>query len=349
MRIAYFQTAFLGDLLLSVPTLRAIQEWCPEAKTTVFCRKGLGPLIENLPFVHRAIEVDKKNKESRDQFQKQLAALSFDILFCPHESFRSARWVAKIKAVKKIGFHKWWNAGVFDIRVRRPLEKHDVFRQMSLLATVAPGVAKNLESFRGSGNQGEPIPDWASMTLPAEFWQSTPLGRLEIPSEPYICLAPGSVWNTKRWTPRGFEAVAVHYKKLGFQIFFLGSPAEAELCESLAKSSGGQSLAGKLGLWQVPQFLSQGTLMISNDSGAQHMASLAGIATVSVFGPTVLSLGYRPWQTQATVVEDKALSCRPCGKHGHMTCPIGTHACMVNVSAEMVIHAADRLLERSTS
>jgi heptosyltransferase-2 len=85
-------------------------------------------------------------------------------------------------------------------------------------------------------------------------------------------------------------------------------------------------------------------LVVTNDSAGQHLAALAGTKTVSVFGPTVLPFGFRPWNSQAIVVERFGLSCRPCGKHGPMKCPIGTHECMKSIRSNEVYQACERLL-----
>jgi heptosyltransferase-2 len=76
--------------------------------------------------------------------------------------------------------------------------------------------------------------------------------------------------------------------------------------------------------------------LICNDSGLMHLASVAGLPTVAVFGPTTIALGYRPWQNQARVVE-RELFCRPCGKHGHVRCPLNTHECMKSISESQVL------------
>jgi len=73
-----------------------------------------------------------------------------------------------------------------------------------------------------------------------------------------------------------------------------------------------------------------------------HLGSTAGTPTVSIFGPTILEFGYRPWNARAEIVQID-LSCRPCGKHGAKKCPLGTHACMKGISSRVVITAADRL------
>ena len=50
---------------------------------------------------------------------------------------------------------------------------------------------------------------------------------------------------------------------------------------------------------------------------------------------------YRPWQNKAVVVQNKNLDCRPCGKHGHASCPIKTHECMKSIAPSQVLEASE--------
>ncbi len=81
-------------------------------------------------------------------------------------------------------------------------------------------------------------------------------------------------------------------------------------------------------------------LVVSNDSGSQHLASLVETPLVSIFGPTVLSQGFGPWQNKAVVAQATGLTCRPCGRHGHDKCPIGTHVCMTSLTPDSVYQAS---------
>jgi heptosyltransferase-2 len=59
----------------------------------------------------------------------------------------------------------------------------------------------------------------------------------------------------------------------------------------------------------------------------------------------VIEFGYRPWQNQTFIMQDSGLACRPCGPHGHRQCPLGTHACMKNITAEKVFQLAQGILQ----
>ena len=60
-------------------------------------------------------------------------------------------------------------------------------------------------------------------------------------------------------------------------------------------------------------------------------------ASHSMNGPIDLE----PYISSGVVIEED-MECRPCGAHGHASCPIGTHACMRDITAERVIEIIDK-------
>ena len=64
---------------------------------------------------------------------------------------------------------------------------------------------------------------------------------------------------------------------------------------------------------------------------------------VAIFGPTVPEQGFSPIGPAVRVV-GRALACRPCSRHGGAVCPIGTHECMRDLPASVVVDAAADLL-----
>lgn len=189
------------------------------------------------------------------------------------------------------------------------------------------------------------VPEWASPRITLPSHGSDAVG-------PSICLFPGSVWATKKWTEEGFIQTGKAYLEKGFDVHIMGGPGEEQIAQRVQEALGSQdprvkNWAGRAALMKTMQILENASLVVTNDSAGQHMAALLEIPTVTVFGPTVLEFGYRAWNNKSVVVENKNLSCRPCGKHGHHQCPIGTHECMKSVSAETVVLAGESLLTES--
>jgi heptosyltransferase-2 len=165
---------------------------------------------------------------------------------------------------------------------------------------------------------------------------------------PYVVVAPSSQWPTKRWTAEGFAEVIAKICATNLNVYLVGAPNETSECDSVLRHSAIQSnpvcqgrvfsLAGQTTLRELFGVIAGSTAVLANDSGPLHLATVAGRPVVGIFGPTTLELGYRPWADES-VVEQIELSCRPCGRHGHVTCPIKTHACMRQLPSQQVAKA----------
>lgn len=102
------------------------------------------------------------------------------------------------------------------------------------------------------------------------------------------------------------------------------------LCERVGANAGRRVIvvAGKLTLLQTAALMSKATMNYANDSAPVHMASAMNAPICEVFCSTVPSFGFTPLSEVALIVETaEKLSCRPCGIHGHRSCPEGHFRC----------------------
>ncbi len=334
MKILVIQTAFVGDVLLSIPSLLRLKSLYPHSELTLLCRKGLSEIFRELKLADIVIELNKRDKSEFKKTFSLLKKTQYDLLICPHQSYRSALMALQIPAKQKIGFKVWWNFFIFDKSTPRVWKTPDALRQLGLIGLVDTETKMKVDSYSGK------IPSIGKMGIRERIvkhprYQSI-IDKFNLPKGA-VFISPGSVWNTKRWTKSGFKNLA---RKFTEPVIFIGSPDERDLCTEIATDVPNTiNIAGQTSLFELLVLMTTGKFLISNDSGAMHLGSVSELPTVAIFGPTVLSLGYQPWQERATVVENKGLKCRPCGLHGHKKCPIGTHECMTSITSEEVFDA----------
>jgi len=90
------------------------------------------------------------------------------------------------------------------------------------------------------------------------------------------------------------------------------------------------------------------SIMISMDSANMHLASMAGIPTISIWGATHPALGFAPYkQPSENIIQydgDK-LSCRPCSVYGNKECIYSDSIrCMEYIPVETVLDRINQIL-----
>ena len=335
------QTAFLGDLILSVPTLRRIKEIYPNDNLIVVCKNGLGDFLLKERIVDEVIEVEKSNSKSYRDALIEIKKLNIKNIFCLHRSLRSRLFASKIKAERKIGFSSFTGFWIFDDLVIFRDDFPEVIRQFAVLETVDARTFDEINSQDYSylnNSELPPVPAFFSFYNKTQNSKST---------DNKIAIFPGSVWATKKWTTLGFTELTKLFIENNYQVDLLGGSTEKELCEEIAdKAKGANVLAGSLSIAETIKILSNYALVVSNDSAPTHMAVYNNTPVITIFGPTTLKQGFRPWSDNSAVVENNTLKCRPCGKHGHNECPLGHHNCMKLIHAHEAFELAQKLLKQ---
>lgn len=87
-------------------------------------------------------------------------------------------------------------------------------------------------------------------------------------------------------------------------------------------------LRNQIGLHQLPGFLKMACGLISSDSGPMHLGRAVDLPLVGIFLQTSPSLGFAPVPGKRVMVVSNELPCKPCSLHGQReTCPQKTFAC----------------------
>ncbi len=353
------QTAFLGDLLLSIPLLKRIKQQTNHPLALV-CRHGLGEFFLKTKLVDSVFEIQKGDSKSYENVAANLNLLDLKTIYAPHQSLRTHLFILNLKAEKKIGFATWWNQLFFSERVQKDLSLPDAIRQQSLLQNSDNELQGFIKDYKNSkiayqitNSLLSAPPMWSSMSLKnqiledkatwARFLERRGLSAKR--NKPWILIFPGSVWATKRWTTEGFGELAKRLLEKNYEVFLMGAPNEERLCaEVAALAPGSYMLAGQTTIYESALMLAHAALVIGNDSASMHLATCTETPLISVFGPTVIEFGYRPWGDQSYIAQHPNLACRPCGPHGHRQCPLKHHRCMKEIEAQSILALASKIL-----
>lgn len=169
---------------------------------------------------------------------------------------------------------------------------------------------------------------------------------------PVVMLNPGASFGTsKMWSAEKYAALAdMLIERRGARIIINAAPAEKQIArwvERAMRNAPALSFAGRdnsLGLLKA--LLRRCDLLVTNDTGARHLAAAAGVSVVTVFGSTDPEWSRIDYPRERIV--RLGVECSPCQLK---LCPLAAgpdyHKCLERVSPEMVLAAAEELLDAS--
>jgi heptosyltransferase-2 len=333
-KIGIWQTAFLGDAVLTLPMIQALTARYPGAETHLYVRDGLQPLFAAQPelagvhgFAKRGAQ---KSMLSALGLGRRIGRQGFDLWISAHASLRSASVAAATGIARRIGYNRpWFNRLAYtDVVDRRFDELEEVERLMALLGPLGIG---------GPAPQARLVLSGEAVAAADAFW------RERCGQGPVLGIHPGSTWPTKCWPVEYFGRVAAMAAAEGARVLVFGGPGEEAVAAQVVAGAVAHGaapdalidLAGQLSLPRLAAWIDRLDAYLTNDSGPMHLAWVQETPLVALFGPTVRSLGFFPRGEGATVME-VPLSCRPCGLHGPRRCPLGHHDCMRTLTPDMV-------------
>lgn len=344
--ICVIQTAFLGDLLLTVPLLRGLRIIFPKHRISLIVRDNLVSVLEDQGICDNILPFHKgSGTRALMQTIRESASTGNvpEILIFAQRSFRSglAGWLAGVP--NRIG-HRYSGAWPFLTRQIPWRNTHEASRLYDLLR---PLTARNMPDVQEMYYLEESAGCMAAA--------KKVLGDLQ--RKRYLVVAPGSVWDTKRWSAARYGRLITHFwQEYQMPSVLTGSKTEIPIATKVMAYSSPRplNLAGFTDFEALKGVVSGASAFVSGDTGTAHIAAAYRIPQVTIFGPTIPAQGFYPLSPESVVVEEPC-PCRPCGSHGPRRCPLepvsksGTRehrACMRNISVEKVFEALKVVIQK---
>ena len=172
---------------------------------------------------------------------------------------------------------------------------------------------------------------------------------------PLILLNPNAsdLLPLRRWPPERYVDLARRLLAAFPEacVLLTGAPAEADAIERVAASVGNSrcfSLAGKTTLRQLLILYTLSEVLVTNDSGPAHFASLTPIHVVTLFGPETPKLFAA--QTSRNTVLWAGVACSPCvNAYNNRQSPCRDNVCMQQITVEQVFAATSEALRSRRS
>ena len=170
------------------------------------------------------------------------------------------------------------------------------------------------------------------------------LGANKSDTRRVLALCPGAEYGpAKQWPTVHFAELGRQMARQGWDLWLFGSEKDRAVCEGIAATCKVvTNLAGRTTLEQAVDLMSLADAVVSNDSGLMHVAAALERPLVALYGSS--DPGFTPPLNADHEIVNLGLDCSPCFQR---ECPLGTTACLVDMSVAQVEEALQQVLNES--
>jgi len=336
-RLVVVSPNWLGDAVMALPALADVRRHYPLAHLAVAARESVAPLFTMVAGVDEVITLPGRGGMGAfSGWQQDASALArggFDAALLFPNSFATALIASRSGIGERWGFATDWRARFLTRAVPKPagpLHQGGYYQALTTALGMAPGPLHA---------RVWPNTDWARQVL-------REIG-LDL-DEPFAVFAPGAAYGrAKQWLPERFAELAHRLiQERGWSVVMVGANADRAVCREIESRlpKGGSRInrlidfAGKSDLATLAGILAVARAVVSNDSGAMHLAGAVGTHVVAMFGATnetrtsPLPAGA---EAPAPTILTHSVFCRPCMLR---ECPID-HRCMRGITVERALES----------
>jgi heptosyltransferase-2 len=337
-KILVIQTAFPGDAILTLPFIQELKKQKPDYEIDVLCTPQTAEIFKASSCIDSVIPLDKKGSQksffSFIKFIRELKLKKYELIYSPHRSLRSALIVLSLSAKQSYGFENSSLKYAYKSTVKYDPSVHEVRR--------------NLEFLNRDFNDEEwrILPEISvlpeSKKKVSDYLKEKKLNN-------FIAIAPGSVWETKKYPVEYFMQIIEHFVKNGYQIVLIGGTEDRELCKKLKddKEENVNITAGDFSFIETIELLKSSSLLICNDSAPTHLGVSANIPVLTIYCSTIPGFGFYPYNNRSSYISYDELNCKPCGIHGIKSCSVGSFYCAELLVPKLVIEKAEKLISNA--
>jgi lipopolysaccharide heptosyltransferase I len=313
-RIALVKLSSLGDVVHALPVARALRVWWPSAELTWVVERREQAILEGNPDLDHVVPVD--TRLWRREFRRPVGAASvavklrglvrrlargrFDMAVDLQGLWKSGVITALTRAPLRIGLSSAYcreraSAWFTNRHVTPPREAEHVVHQY---LAVAAGLGADLSVV---GAPAFPVPGDAAAEASMARWLEDEGVK---PGALLTLLNPGSGGDHKRWAVEAFrrlgEELAV---RLGGRVAITWGPGEEPLARAVAHGMRtGALVPPPTTIPEMVALFRRATLVVGGDTGPIHVASVLGVPTVGLYGPTSARRN-GPYGPRATAIQ----------------------------------------------
>ncbi len=272
--IAVLRLSALGDVIMTVPLLRTLQQAYPNTRLYWIVSKPFQTIVEGLSGVELIVIDKPRGVFSLWQLYRQLRAYDFDWLLVPQASMRANLVTSVIRARRKIGFdtlhardfQKWF------VSEYVPAQREHLIDSFLRFATYL-GVTRLLVEWDLPLRDDETA--WARDKLGACTGIKLAVGL--------AASKPERNWPVERYR----EALNRIAEQWDITVVLIGGPGASEREKAESLKNGLQApvcdLVGQSNLRQLAALLGQVEVLLAPDTGPLHIAQAMGTPVVGLY------------------------------------------------------------------
>ena len=343
--ILVIQLGDIGDVVLTLPSLEVLGRAFPKRPLVMCVREHARELMEDCPWVHHVLSVNKRNRALPDELAHQLqflrdlrklrCTLAIELRTGTRGAVIARLSGAKTRVARYAKDGILWRNRLFTHLVR-PTRENSQYAAQHNLNIMAPF----------GFSEADPRP---MISVPRRRHEKARdiFRKAQIPNHiPLVAVHPFSLWKYKEWNTSEMARLLDHIQaEYHCAVVVTGAPNERERAKDLIETCARQpyNLAGKTTIGELPAVLAACRLFMGVDTAALHMAAAVGVPTVGIFGPSSWTI-WAPRGRDHLVVK-KDLPCQPCrGKGCNDT---EKSLCLNELSAKETFQLMEKMLKRT--
>jgi ADP-heptose:LPS heptosyltransferase len=350
IKILVLRFSAMGDVALLVPVVKSLVAAHKNVEVTIVTRPRFAPFFYDIErVVVFPADVDYTYNGifgMRDLFKTLIRKASYDVVVDMHDHLRTKI----LRTLFKLFFT---DVVVFD---KGRKEKKAFSRRTNKIITPLPHTIERYQAaFEKAGFPFKLIaPPYFALNETLRAASSEWLVKQELEkNEKWIGIAPFAMHASKIWPLENYASFIERVLQKMPARFFLfgGNVKEIKYFETLQKKFPQACfvVAGQLKIRQEIALMKQLDVMVCVDSANMHLAALASVPVLSIWGGTHPDVGFAPFGENNTIVQisRQELPCRPCSVYGRETCYVGGFPCLTRITGDLL--AEQLILKLKTS
>lgn len=332
--VALARFSAIGDVAMTVPVVYSLCRTYPDITFLFVTRRTMADIFVNAPSNLKVIGVDLKTDYVGVRGMNRLAselAKEYDI-----DYFIDLHDVLRTRLLRLF----WLLRGIKSSVVNKgKSRKHALTRRWRkrMLPLISQRARYRAAIFKAglplTDNLFDGIFDGRCKADPAIFAAITAPKQ---PGEHWVGVAPFAAHKGKIYPLDKMEAaldlIKAAHPEVRFFFFGGGADEQSVLSAWAEKYHGSVSLAGKrYGFATELALINHLDTMLTMDSANMHLASIASVPTVSVWGATHPYCGFKGWRQNDADAVQLPMSCRPCSVFGNKECHRGDYQCLAGI------------------